>query len=104
MKCGFWSDDSQPLCWYIYLITQDVFLTSRYLICLWFVLLLQAGKLAPYWYKVYLELGNYYVTHDLVKARCCYKKALYLNKRSSEVAMALSDIYRIQGETVSILN
>ncbi|XP_075224696.1 superkiller complex protein 3-like isoform X1 [Lycorma delicatula] len=61
--------------------------------------LFKAGKLAPYWYKVYLELGNYYVTHDLVKARCCYKKALYLNKRSSEVAMALSDIYRIQGET-----
>lgn len=60
--------------------------------------LFKAGRLAPYWYKVYFELGNYFMTHDLEKARCCYKKALYLNKRSSEVAMALSDIYRAQGE------
>lgn len=66
------------------------------------IFLFQAGKLAPYWYKIYLELGNYYMGFDLEKARCCYKKALYLNKRSSDVAMALSDIYRIQEENVSM--
>ncbi|RZF45634.1 hypothetical protein LSTR_LSTR010585 [Laodelphax striatellus] len=59
----------------------------------------EAAKLAPYWYDPFFQLGLYYKNiNDLGTARRCLKQALYLNRRSDEVAIALSDIYRAQGD------
>ncbi|XP_039276622.1 tetratricopeptide repeat protein 37 isoform X2 [Nilaparvata lugens] len=61
--------------------------------------LFKAAKLAPNCYKTFFQLGLYYKSiNDLGTARRCLKKALYLNRRSDEVAVTLSDVFIAQAD------
>jgi tetratricopeptide (TPR) repeat protein len=67
--------------------------------------LLQATKLDPNCYSCYVYLGNYYSlgAKNLDKARRCYQKAFHINPHCKEAGAALSDIYRLQKNAVSII-
>lgn len=66
---------------------------------------MQAAKLAPHWYKIYLQLGYHYSQYmqDYDKARRCYQKAFLLYPDSDETGIALSDTFKMLGDVVSIL-